>query len=308
MQFLWFHLFIVAYIFCIVNGQESSMRKKETTLEEEAFYGDRVRGQGRRILDPAVASILDSSGTQVWQGWEDMGSLPVFGVTHEANRRALKADKYSGSDYPPYYSIGRKYSKKSTKKSSRKGKGGPTAPSPISRPSIPARPSRPSSPTPTTPSLPSPPRPSAPSPSPPSPTPPIGGGCKTRVNVDFLQFTAIPPALVNDPSNPSVQDLGTRYVYNDGLRDQDTIDELQGSRATGTCTRTQARVGNPNIGLQLGSGHCEFAYTLFDGNREITFTASGDLTDSLGGTLSITGGTKSGKEQFVELAEANFAI
>jgi hypothetical protein len=52
-------------------------------------------------------------------------------------------------------------------------------------------------------------------------------------------------------------------------------------------------LGNDDIGLQLGRGHCQFTYTLFDGSDEITITATGDIVDSMGGVLAITGGTQS---------------
>ena len=133
--------------------------------------------------------------------------------------------------------------------------------------------------------------------------PPSGGGngCRVPFNADFLQFSAIPPALFNNPNNPNEQDLGTRYVYSDALRDQNTLDELQGSKSSGTCTRTQARVGNDIVGLQLGQGFCTFTYTLFDGTKEITFTAAGEVVDSLGGVLSVTGGSQSAVGAYGEI-------
>ena len=274
----WHLLFFLSCSFHFSSSQGSRFEKTQSILEEEDPVGYRLKG--RRVLDASVSEIIESSGERVWKGWGNEETLSIIGVTHEANQRNLQGSHN-------YYSIGsysgRMKQGKKAKSSKKSSKSSSSAKSP-------SHPSRPSHPTPPTPNI----RPTPHPPSPPSPSPP-GGGCKTRVNVDFLQFSAIPPALVNDPSNPDVQSPGTRYVYNDGLRDQETIDELQGSRATGTCTRTQSRIGDPGIGLQLGSGHCVFTYTLFDGNREITFSASGDLTDALGGTLSITGGTKSGK-------------
>jgi hypothetical protein len=105
-----------------------------------------------------------------------------------------------------------------------------------------------------------------------------------------------------DPNNQDEQALGTRYVYNDGLRDHDTLDELIGSRASGICTRVQARVGNADIGLQRGRGQCHFTYALRDSrNRDIIFTATGDVVDSLGGVLSITGGSQTTVGAFGEI-------
>jgi hypothetical protein len=224
--------------------------------------------------------MLPTTGKKTWEGFDDGGQLSPFGVTHEANRLALKQSK-SGTgnnsfQHPPAkgtYGIGTvrkggKQSKSSKKGSSKKRKS--------SKKSSKKASSKASSKGPAT-----------------TPGPPTGGGCRVSVNVDFLQFSAIPPALFNDPSNPEEQDPGTRYVYNDSLRDQITLDELQGSGGSGTCTRTESRAGNDVIGLQLGRGYCQFTYTLFDGNKEITFTAAGEVVDSLGGILSITGGTSS---------------
>lgn len=126
--------------------------------------------------------------------------------------------------------------------------------------------------------------------------------CTVKLNVDFLQLSAIPPALFLNPNIPDDQLLGTRYIYNDGLRDQDTLDELIGSKVSGSCTRTQARVGNEEVGLQLGQGQCHFTYVLTDSkNRKAVFTASGDVVDSIGGILSITGGSQATLGAFGEI-------
>lgn len=117
--------------------------------------------------------------------------------------------------------------------------------------------------------------------------------CLDRFSATFLQFSALPQAIYNDPFTRNPQELGTRYIYNDNLRFLPSLDVVPGSRATGTCTRVQTRLGNDAIGLQLGMGHCEFTYRLANGNREVIFTASGEITDSIGGVLSITGGARS---------------
>jgi hypothetical protein len=317
----WTRLGFFALHLSIISGQ---LRE----LEEQGIQGrdgvqSRKRGRGRRPEDEAILHrVLETRGERFWEGFDDGGQLPAFGISHEANRRALKgtgSDSFSSSG-ANIHGIGDKYAlaRKASKKSSKAGKGTrrPTAPPP-SHPTpkqpIPNRPTlhrpnaRPPTPTPRPPT-PAPPSPRPPTPTPPTPTPstpmppttpaippsalPPSGGCPVQFNADFLQLSAIPPAKFNDPNDPNEQDLGTRYIYNDGLRDQDTLDELLNSNASGSCTRTQARVGNDAIGLQLGRGHCQFTYKLFDGNREITFTASGDVSDSLGGVLSITGGTQ----------------
>ena len=119
------------------------------------------------------------------------------------------------------------------------------------------------------------------------------GQCLDRFSAVFLQFSALPQAIYIDPFNRNAQELGTRYIYNDNLRFLPSLDVVPGSRASGTCTRVQSRVGNEDIGLQLGSGHCDFTYRLANGDREVIFTASGEITDAIGGVLSITGGARS---------------
>jgi len=119
------------------------------------------------------------------------------------------------------------------------------------------------------------------------------GQCLDRFSAVFLQFSALPPAIYNDPYTRNPQELGTRYIYNDNLRFLPSLDVIPGSRASGTCTRIQSRAGNEQIGLQLGMGHCEFTYRLVNGNREVIFTATGDVSDSIGSVLSITGGARS---------------
>jgi hypothetical protein len=96
--------------------------------------------------------------------------------------------------------------------------------------------------------------------------------------------------------------VGTRYIYNNDLRDVETLDELIGSRGNGVCTRTQARTEDASgVVLLLGGGHCTYTYTMFDGSREFTLEASGIIVDSLGGTLSIVGGTKDAIGAFGEI-------
>jgi hypothetical protein len=132
-----------------------------------------------------------------------------------------------------------------------------------------------------------------------------GGGdgvCRSPISMQFLQFSAIPPAILVFPQDPNDQDMGTRYIYNTDLRDVETLDELVGSRCNGVCTRTQARIEDASdVVFQLGGGHCTFTYTMFDGNREFTIEASGTIVDSLGGTLSIVGGTKDAIGAFGEI-------
>lgn len=120
-----------------------------------------------------------------------------------------------------------------------------------------------------------------------------GAGCVTHHKMNFLQFSAVPPAIFVDSSIQNANELGTRYIYNDDLRKPLSIDSIPSSRASGTCTRTRSRVGNAQIGLQLGMGNCHFTYSISNANGEIIFTASGQVEDSNGGVLPITGGAKS---------------
>ncbi|KAG7338936.1 hypothetical protein IV203_034605 [Nitzschia inconspicua] len=130
-----------------------------------------------------------------------------------------------------------------------------------------------------------------------------GNVCQSPMTLQFLQFSAIPPAVFVFPQDPNVQDMGTRYIYNNDLRDAETLDELVGSRSNGICTRTQSRlVDSSGAVLQLGGGHCTFTYTMFDGSREFTMEASGVVADSEGGTLSIVGGTKDAIGAFGEIS------
>lgn len=201
----------------------------------------------------------------------------------------------------------------------------PTRPSPVVRPTQPRPPSPPTAPTVVpspslSPPTQRPPPPTAPTVSPPSlspptvpsplPLPPSSAStfCRVPITISFLQFSAIPPALVVYPDDPNAQDLGTRYVYNNDLRDPETLDELSESRCTGICTRTQSRfvIGGDDEEeeqevLQLGGGQCSFTYSLFDGERGFTFEATGMVVDSLGGTLAITGGTKDAIGAFGEI-------
>jgi hypothetical protein len=121
---------------------------------------------------------------------------------------------------------------------------------------------------------------------------PSSSQCMDQFSAVFLQFSATPPAIYNDPNVRDAQVLGTRYVYNDDLRYIPSLDSIPGSRASGTCTRTQSRIGNNQIGLQLGMGHCQFTYRISNGGRELIFTASGEVSDITGGVLPITGGSK----------------
>jgi len=254
----------------------NSQASEAQYLDESSVIKRHRRTGERRQREPFVQRYLDNAGTTIWEGVDDGGLLPgaVVATEQEERQRRMKSSKRSYLS--SYHGIGRRSkSSSSSTSSSGKGKGGgkgiglrptPPPPRPTPRPVIPPT--------------------QAPI------NPPAGDSCTVRMNLRFLQFSAVPPAIFVFPSDPDPQDLGTRYIYSDGLRDAESLDELQGSRASGQCTRTLPRVGNNEIGLQLGRGHCQFTYTLSDGNRQMTFSASGEVSDSLGGLLPITGGSQ----------------
>ena len=288
----------------------SEIETRKHYLREDDYYkqADAVK-QGRRSgekqrMREHEDRLLKESGKKLWSRRRDDGGpefpiVPSFGpLPHQSSLYSMdnpRSRNLHGTDSfhmigttisDPDYGIGsgdnnrqtppehpRNKNSKSSK-SSHSGQG----PAP-SRPPTPNRqPTRPPS-----------------SIQPPTFLPPSGGGsCKDPIRLQFLQFSAIPPAILVFPEDPNVQDLGTRYVYNSDLRDANTLDELIGSRSNGLCTRTQARIQEISGAVyQLGGGHCQFTYTLKDeGNRELTLEASGTVVDSMGGTLSITGGTK----------------
>jgi hypothetical protein len=123
--------------------------------------------------------------------------------------------------------------------------------------------------------------------------------CFSAISLVFLQFPAInnPDDPVNpvfvDSNNPDEQDLGTVYIYNDALLNEN-IAELEESFATGHCTRTQMRIPVGDVNFVSGGGYCHFTYTLFDGASSYTFNAAGEVFDSFGGVLPVIGGTGDG--------------
>jgi hypothetical protein len=333
---------IIALLLSLTLAISSAQRSvRGESQESEGLEGDECESRRSRMRE-FRQRIIASTGSTIWDGVEEDGiELPLFGVPHVGNRRnlnsAVSETKFSPEEIDlGLNSIGTRVAKNGQKKGNNKannGAGGkgrrppprPTPPPRHPNPKPPSktsssksgkgkggkgrpvpRPTSPPRPTPRPPTHPPPPRPPTPRP---TPNPP-SGGCTTEIKVDFLQLSAIPPALFVNPIDPDEQTLGTRYVYNDGLRDQDTLDELVGSKLSGTCTRTQARVGDTSVGLQLGGGHCQFTYVLKDSrDREISFTASGEVMDSLGGVLSITGGSQSSVGAYgeIELLPVNVA-
>lgn len=252
------------------------------------------------IENPRSRNLSSSSLIKTGQdSFNTIGSSPLteYGIGTDSddpknNRQSQQSSLQqleNLKEHPRNHNNNNKDSKKSAK-----GKGSsinvrPTRPpafQPIQPPSQQQRPNRP------------------PSNQPPSgETPPTGNGsggggggggvCRSPITMQFLQFSAIPPAILVFPQDPNVQDVGTRYIYNNDLRDAETLDELVGSKGMGVCTRIRARLQDTSGAVfHLGGGHCSMTYTMFDGSREFTMEASGTVVDSEGGTLSIVGGTK----------------
>ena len=261
----------------------------------------RAKGAGRKTRETLI-DVLKEAGSQTWNGWDETRELAAFfpspantarnkkGKTSPGNTaRNLKGKKVAPikivKGKHPYYGIGaphplpaRPPARPPTPIPTGRPIGRGTTPSPVSSPS-----------------------------GPPSDRPPIGGDRCQLQNLEFLQLTAVPPAIFVDPNDPDNQRLGTSYVYNDALFNQTTFDEVAGSKVTGTCTRVQSRDDNAPQGTQLGAGHCTFTYRLFDGQNTFTFSAVGELADSLGGILDISGGSQAlvGAYGQIQLVPAN---
>ena len=116
--------------------------------------------------------------------------------------------------------------------------------------------------------------------------------CVKSLTVKFLQFSALPPAVVVDPNSPDNNALGTQYVYGDSLYNFTTTDEILNSRAAGVCTRTQQLYSGDGLAFQVGGGFCQFTYKLQFESKSISITAAGEVFDRDGGVLAITGGSK----------------
>eukprot|EP00542_Grammatophora_oceanica_P020510 CAMPEP_0194040588 /NCGR_PEP_ID=MMETSP0009_2-20130614/12553_1 /TAXON_ID=210454 /ORGANISM="Grammatophora oceanica, Strain CCMP 410" /LENGTH=335 /DNA_ID=CAMNT_0038683773 /DNA_START=68 /DNA_END=1075 /DNA_ORIENTATION=- len=123
------------------------------------------------------------------------------------------------------------------------------------------------------------------------------GNCpcpKVEFVLPFIQLTANATILVSTGS--SQFDLGTVYLFNDFLfnatDDSTVLTALLGTFVTGTCTRVQQAEDRGAGEFLAAVGACHFTYTItLDDGGEVAFTASGELADEVGGTLSITGGT-----------------
>jgi hypothetical protein len=115
--------------------------------------------------------------------------------------------------------------------------------------------------------------------------------CYIALSVDILQFPALETIPVN-PSDIDNQSLGTKYIYNDIILDMKNMEELDGSFATGSCSRTQTRLPLGDAFVS-GGGYCHFTYTLFDGDNTMSFNVAGEVFDGFNNTLAVTGGTES---------------
>jgi hypothetical protein len=262
------------------------------------------KGQGRakgaeRKTRLMLVDILKEAGSQTWDGWDETRELAAFFPPSGNTARNLIGKKSSRTSNK-YYGIGAPVGKKSGKKSVK----APSRPLPKPTPSRGRPTNLPTAPpignlptTPPTGNLPT---------TPPTGKPPIGGDRCQLPNLEFLQLTAVPPPIFVNPNDQNDQTLGTGYVYNDALFNQTTFDEVAGSKVTGTCTRVQSRDENAQQ-LILGAGHCTFTYKLFDGQNTFTFSATGELADSLGGVLDIIGGSQAlaGAYGQIQLVPAN---
>jgi hypothetical protein len=150
--------------------------------------------------------------------------------------------------------------------------------------------------------IPAPPGPSSPTAlSGPSGGPPagfVGSSCFREFKLDYFQLPALQEPVDSNPvfvdySDPNEQALGTVYVYNDVLLNQTTLAELNTSFVTGHCTRFQDRRNVTGGNFISGGGLCHFSFSLFDGQETSTLIVAGEIFDGFGGSLTITGGSKS---------------
>ncbi len=109
--------------------------------------------------------------------------------------------------------------------------------------------------------------------------------------VKFFQLPASATVYTNSTS-PDPQALGTVFIYNDVLYDQNTLTQINNTFVSGLCTRTQQRQDLGNGQFIVGAGYCSFTYTLVDSNNNTaTFNTAGEVFDQFGGVLGVQGGT-----------------
>lgn len=114
------------------------------------------------------------------------------------------------------------------------------------------------------------------------------------VTVEF-QFVQLPPnATIPIFVDAPPSEVGTVFISNDPLLNVN-LTVINSTFVTGVCTRTQAIVDLGNNNSLVGSGYCQFTYTITSMNSAtttaVTFNAVGEVVDIFGGTLAITGGT-----------------
>jgi hypothetical protein len=274
-----------------------AMDTTTSTFQDEPSASERGgrKKRGSRGLYHQVMETYDAKN--LWNGLDSYPDIANAVISHDGNRRALMGGRASSSRQKEN-GVSMKSMGKGGKKSAKekKKKRQPPPPRPSGRPPNPRPHPTPGS----NQAAPWYPKPTKNQPHYPPQSSNSGGPglCVTSLNVEFLQFAALPPAVFVDPNDPNEQVLGTQFVYNDALYNQTTMDEIRGSRATGVCTRTQYRINNSGGpgDFQVGGGYCQFVYTLFTGganNRNpVTFTAAGAVRDRDGGVLPITGGAQ----------------
>ena len=114
--------------------------------------------------------------------------------------------------------------------------------------------------------------------------------CFQTMLVEIFQFIARTDHMQSSAADE--QQLGTTFIYNDPILNQTTREIIDGSFATGHCLRTQRREALENGGTSAGGGYCHMTYTFSSGSKEsATLNAAGELFDSFGGSIAITGGT-----------------
>ena len=84
----WHPLVFPAYFLATATAQRRLLDVEGIAIEDEETPSYRIN-KTTRVLDPAIANIIESSGERVWHGWDEEADLPVFGITHEGNRRAI---------------------------------------------------------------------------------------------------------------------------------------------------------------------------------------------------------------------------
>jgi hypothetical protein len=107
-----------------------------------------------------------------------------------------------------------------------------------------------------------------------------------------------PPSAATFPENGDVNDIGTSFIYNSPLFDDEALTipvggvDTPGFFVTGSCVRFQASssvAGTEDV--IAGAGGCDWTYTISLDKLEGTVAVTGELFDSVESTMAIVGGT-----------------